>query len=54
MSSRPLPPFVEQRRIVAKVDELTAVLDALKAQLTIAHTTSEQLLTATIAKLHAA
>lgn len=50
----PLPPFAEQRRIVAKVDELMAVLDALEAALTTARTTSENLLAATIAKLHAA
>ena len=50
----PLPPLAEQRRIVAKVDELMAVLDALEATLTSARTTSEKLLAATIAKLHAA
>ena len=50
----PLPPLAEQRRIVAKVDELMAVLDALEATLTAARTTSERLLAAVISKLHAA
>lgn len=50
----PLPPLAEQRRIVAKVDELMAVLDALEATLTTVHTTAERLLAATIARLHGA
>jgi type I restriction enzyme S subunit len=49
----PLPPLAEQRRIVAKVDELMAVLAALEATLTTARTMSERLLAALIAKLHA-
>lgn len=49
-----LPPLAEQRRIVAKVDELMAVLDALEATLTSARTTAERLLAATIARLHGA
>jgi hypothetical protein len=42
------PVLAEQRRIVAKVDELMAVLAALEATLI----TSENLLAATIASLH--
>ena len=48
-----LPASDEQRRIVAKVDELMAVIDALEATLNTARTTAEALLAATIAKLHA-
>jgi type I restriction enzyme, S subunit len=44
-------PLAEQRRIVAKVDELMAVLDALEAALTTARTTAASLLAATVAKL---
>ena len=51
MSAGLRPPVAEQRRIVAKVDELMAVLDALEATLTTARTTSEKLLAATVAKL---
>ena len=47
-------PLAEQRRIVAKVDELMAVLDALAAALATARTTAENLLAATVARLHAA
>ena len=50
----PLPPLAEQRRIVAKVDELMAVLDALQATLSTARNVSEKLLAATVAKLGAA
>ena len=39
----PLPPFAEQHRIVAKVDELMALCDAMKAQLKTAQTTQLQL-----------
>ncbi len=40
----PLPPLAEQHRIVAKVDELMAVCDALEAQLGAAQTESRRLL----------
>jgi len=44
----PLPPLAEQHRIVAKVDELTAVCDRLEAQLTTAQTDSRRLLEAVL------
>lgn len=47
----PFPPFAEQRRIVAKVDELMALVDALESQLATAHTIGEKLLDATVAEL---
>ena len=40
----PLPPLAEQSRIVAKVDELMAVCDALSEKLTGARTLNQQLL----------
>jgi type I restriction enzyme S subunit len=42
----PLPPVAEQRRIVAKVDELMALCDRLEAQLTTTQTESRRLLEA--------
>jgi type I restriction modification DNA specificity protein len=42
----PLPPLPEQRRIVAKVDELMALCGRLEAQLNIAQTESRRLLEA--------
>jgi len=44
----PLPPFAEQHRIVAKVDELMAICDQLEAQLTTAQTESRRLLEAVL------
>ena len=47
----PVPPLAEQRRIVAKVDELMALVDALETQLATAHTTAEKLMEAVVAEL---
>jgi type I restriction enzyme S subunit len=44
----PLPPLAEQRRIVAKVEELLALCDRLEAQLTTAQTESRRLLEAVL------
>jgi type I restriction enzyme S subunit len=44
----PLPPLVEQHRIVAKVDELMALCDQLEAQLTTTATDSRRLLEAVL------
>jgi type I restriction enzyme, S subunit len=44
----PIPPLAEQHRIVAKVDELTALCDKLETQLTSTSTTRRQLLEATL------
>lgn len=42
----PLPPFAEQQRIVAKVDDVMALCDGLEAALTEADTTCTRLLEA--------
>jgi len=47
----PLPSLAEQRRIVAKVDELMALVDTLEAQLATAHDAGTQLLEAVVAEL---
>jgi type I restriction enzyme S subunit len=46
----PLPPLAEQRRVVAKVDELMALCDQLEGRLTTTTTTRRQLLEASIQK----
>lgn len=47
----PVPPLAEQRRIVAKVNELMALGDALEAQLDTARITGANLLAAAVAEL---
>lgn len=47
----PMPPLAEQRRIVAKVDELMALMDKLEAELASARTTATNLLAAAVAEL---
>ncbi|MEO5716642.1 MAG: restriction endonuclease subunit S [Luteolibacter sp.] len=46
-----VPPLAEQRRIVAKVDELMALVDALETQLATARTSATHLLEAVVAEL---
>jgi type I restriction enzyme S subunit len=50
----PIPPLAEQRRIVAKVNQLMALVDQLEAQLAASHATSEKLLEALVAELTSA
>jgi type I restriction enzyme S subunit len=47
----PLPPLTEQRRIVAKVEELMALLDRLEAARGAAQATRDRLTTASLARL---
>ncbi len=49
----PLPPLAEQRRIVAKVDQLMALVDELEAQLTASRAAAEKLMQAVVAELTA-
>ena len=46
----PLPPLTEQRRVVARVDELMTLCDRLEASLTAADDTRSQLLDALLAE----
>jgi type I restriction enzyme S subunit len=50
----PLPPLAEQRRIVAKVEQLMALVDALETQLATSRTLAAQLTEAVVAELTAA
>jgi type I restriction enzyme S subunit len=47
----PLPPLAEQRRIVAKVEQLMALVDALELQLAASRAAAENLLAAIVAEL---
>lgn len=47
----PLPPLTEQHRIVAKVDQLMALVDELDAQLAASRVTGEKLLAALVVEL---
>jgi type I restriction enzyme S subunit len=47
----PLPPLAEQRRIVAKVDQLMALVDRWESQLAATRTTADRLLTGLVAQL---
>lgn len=47
----PLPPLAEQRRIVAKVNQLMALVDTLEAQLAASRATAAKLLDALVAEL---
>jgi len=49
----PVPPLAEQKRIVAKVDQLMALVDELEAQLAASRATGEKLLAALVAELTA-
>ena len=47
----PIPCLAEQRRIVAKVDQLMALVDQLETQLTASRATAEKLMEAVVAEL---
>ena len=47
----PIPPLAEQRRIVAKVDQLMALVDELEMQLIASRASAANLLTAVVAEV---
>lgn len=47
----PIPPLAEQRRIVAKVDQLMALVDQLETQLAASRAIAEKLMAAVVAEL---
>ena len=47
----PIPPLAEQRRIVAKVEQLMALVNALETQLAASRTNGQELLAALVAEL---
>jgi type I restriction enzyme S subunit len=47
----PLPPLAEQRRIVAKVNQLMALVDQLESQITASEEAGAKLLDALVAEL---
>ena len=47
----PVPPLAEQRRIVAKVEELLALVDELETQLVASRTVAQNLLAALVREL---
>jgi type I restriction enzyme S subunit len=49
----PIPPLAEQRRIIAKVDQLMALVDKLEALLAASQTTATSLMNAMVAELTA-
>jgi type I restriction enzyme S subunit len=49
----PLPPLAEQRRIVAKVEQLMALVDSLETQIAVSRTTGADLMEAVVAELTA-